>query len=138
MRNTTPNATVSPDLGLLKGVYHVKMSFRYVGPVLLLIAFVTIAIFVVISSTTVFQWIASSIFTLVFLVPISYVTWNFIAGLRDELTVYTGGFTYKSRKGIQHCTWKQISKADGVFDLDERIKITSFAKNNGEKIVFAY
>src|SRR5258706_15059889 len=126
MRNADPDMTTSHDLGRLKGVYHVKISFRYVGPVLLLVTFAAIAVLVVVSSTTLFRFVASGIFTLVFLVPILYLTWNFVAGLHDELSVYTGGFTYKNRKGVQHCTWKQIRDAGSVFDLDERTKITSF------------
>ena len=137
MQHKEPDTIKPIDIGLLKGVYPVKMSFRYVAPIIALIAFAAIVIRVNLGATTLFEHIAMGIVALMFLPPIAYVTWFFVRGLRDELTIYTGGFTYKSHKGIQHCTWKEIKNEGSVFDLDERIKLTSVTKKNGEKIVFA-
>lgn len=128
-----------PDkLGNLKGVYHVKISARYLAPLAVLLIFAPLPVLALIYAPTLVHRIVAFVFSLIFVPPIIWVSLKAISALRDELSIYSNGFAYKSRKGIQICLWSQVKDRTDVLDFGNRPKVTSVKKRNREKILFAY
>ena len=122
----------------LKGVYHVKIGARYLAPLVIVLVFVPLPVLAFIYAPTLVHRIVAFVFSLIFVPPIIWVSLKAVSGLRDELSIYSNGFVYKSRKGVQTCLWSQVKNRTDILDSGNRLKVTSVEKRNREKILFAY
>jgi hypothetical protein len=127
-----------PVLGGLKGRFRVKLGIWYFLPhlVLLLLSLTGFAIFW--GSNAGWQRYVSLGVFLLFTAPLVFAIWKTIPRLRDKLSVYDNGFTYRRGRRVFFCPWDEIKDVSEILDLDDRLKITSVTKSNGERIEFAY
>jgi hypothetical protein len=121
----------------LAGTYRVKLNAAYFLPHAGLASLALLG-FAILWGASGWKVYVSAVVFVLLSAPLLFILWRTIPTWRDELQVYENGFTYKSRKGLQTCLWKQISYAGGELDTGNRLKFTSVEKRGGEKIDLAY
>ncbi|HQX55508.1 MAG TPA: hypothetical protein PLP07_06245 [Pyrinomonadaceae bacterium] len=126
------------SLGELKGVFRVRMGLTYFLPHFGLFCVALIGFAIYYGAPAGWKSYVSALVFLLFSLPLAFILWKTIPSLFDQLTVYQNGFTYKTRRGLQSCTWPQIKDQSATLDTGDRMKMTSVEKRGGEMIVFAY
>lgn len=134
----TTEQDIASKLGVLKGTFHVKLSFAYFLPhaVLLIVALLGFAIWW--SSNSGWQrYVTLFVFALL-TTPVVFAVWKTLPRVFDKLCVYQNGFAYYRGRETLICRWDEIKDYDSIVDLGNRLKLTGVEKRSGEKITFAY
>ncbi|MDQ6787398.1 MAG: hypothetical protein M3033_11385 [Acidobacteriota bacterium] len=141
------SSDIIQSLGELKDVYRVELKLKRFLPIIVLFFLFLLGLYILIepfylSYSLAWKKDAMIFFAIlksaILILPFPFALWFVLRGARDELKIYANGFTYRSRKGLQTCLWKEIKDGTWVLDLDNREKMTSVVKHNSEKIIFTY